>query len=463
MISARYPDKYKVQDDSPAGRYHVIAVYKGRGVSRFINAILQSSDLGSPSPSCSLQLAVTKIFLILFFKKKTKSKKSSYYPIKTTMAATSRLFKPLRIGNIEVSNRLVLAPLTRYRADDAHTPLPFVADYYSQRASYPGTLLVTEATFIAPQAGGYRNVPGIYNDAQIKAWKKVTDAVHAKKSFIFVQLWALGRTADLSVLKAELGENAKLVGASPLPLGDHPTPTPLTEEEIFEYVELYKQAAKNAVAAGFDGVEIHSANGYLLDQFAQDVTNQRTDRWGGSVENRARFGVEVAKAVAETIGAERTAIRLSPFNDFQGMQMKDPAPQFSYYVEQLKKLKLAYLHLVEGRVIAPREDSREADVSSVDFLLDIWGNTSPVLLASGYKTETAYKVVDEKHKDQDVAIVFGRHFISNPDLVFRVKENLPFAPYDRTSFYSAKDQNGYTTYPFSKEWEAQAKGISAKA
>jgi NADPH2 dehydrogenase len=379
-----------------------------------------------------------------------------------TMPGSSRLFEPLRIGNFEVSNRMVMAPLTRYRADDSHTPLPFVADYYAQRASYPGTLLVTEATFIAPRAGGYANVPGIYTDAQIKAWKKVTDAVHAKKSFIFLQLWALGRTATLDVLKAELGEDTKLAGASAIPLTGHPTPTPLTEEEILEYIELYKQAAKNAIAAGFDGVEIHEANGYLIDQFTQDVTNQRTDRWGGSVENRARFGIEVAKAVVGAIGPERTGLRISPYNNFQEMRMKDPVPQFSYLAEQLKKLNLAYLHVVESRVIAPSHDNRSEDTGSVDFILDIWGNTSPVLLAGGYNHENAYKAVDEKHKDRDVAIVFGRYFISNPDLVFRIKENIPFTPYDRSTFYLAKDPKGYTTFEFSKEWEAQAQAIAAK-
>jgi NADPH2 dehydrogenase len=381
----------------------------------------------------------------------------------TAMASSSRLFKPLRIGNFEISNRIVLAPLTRFRADDSHVPLPFVADYYSQRASYSGTLLVTEATLIAPQAGGNGNVPGIYNAAQIQAWKKVTDAVHAKKSFIFVQLWALGRTASPDILNAELGEKSKVVGPSNLPVGGAATPTPLTEKEIWEYVEYYKQAAKNAVEAGFDGVEIHSANGYLVDQFLQDVSNDRTDAWGGSVENRARFGVEVAKAVVETVGAERTGIRISPFNDVHGMRMKNPEPQFAHYAEQLKKLKLAYIHIVESRIIFPDPDARSSDISSVDFLLDVWGNTSPVLLAGGYKPEHAYNAVDEKHKDKDVAIVFGRYFISNPDLVFRVKENLALTPYDRTLFYNKKEVNGYTTWEFSKEWEAQAQPISAKA
>jgi NADPH2 dehydrogenase len=375
------------------------------------------------------------------------------HQIPTEMASSSKLFQPLRIGGFELSNRIVLAPLTRFRADDEHVPLPMVAEYYAQRASYPGTLLITEATFISPRAGGYTNVPGIYNKAQIAAWKEVTDAVHAKKSFIFLQLWALGRAADEKVLKQELGESGKVVSASALPLDDHATPEPLTEEEIWEYVGEYKQAAKNAIEAGFDGVEVHGANGYLIDQFIQDVSNHRTDAWGGSVEKRARFGLEVTKAVVEAVGAERTAVRISPYSDFQDMGMEDPKAQFSYFAEQAKELKLAYLHVVEHRVAFPGDNVKPVNI---DFLHDIWGSTSPVLIAGGYNTASAYKVADEKHADRDVAIVFGRHFISNPDLVFRVREKLDFTPYDRTLFYNKKEVKGYTTYPFSKEWEAQA-------
>ncbi|KAH8593686.1 NADPH dehydrogenase [Bisporella sp. PMI_857] len=362
----------------------------------------------------------------------------------------SKLFQPLKVGNATISNRIALAPLTRFRADDDHVPLPFVPEYYQQRASYAGTLLVTEATFIAPEAGGYGNVPGIYTEAQIEGWKKVTEAVHAKGSFIFLQLWALGRAADPAQLKKEFGEGAKVVSASNIPFEGGATPTPLTEAEIKNYVRLYAQAAKNAVAAGFDGVEIHSANGYLIDQFLQDTANQRTDSYGGSVENRARFGLEVANAVVDAVGAERTAIRLSPFSLFQGMKMKDPVPQFSYYVKELKKLNLAYVHIVESRI------SGNADIETtekVDFLIDIWDNRSPVLLAGGFRPDSAYEAADEQYKDKDVVIVFGRYFISNPDLVYRVKEKIPFEPYDRNLFYNKGEKHGYTDYRFSKEFE----------
>jgi NADPH2 dehydrogenase len=373
------------------------------------------------------------------------------------MAASSKLFKSMRIGNFEVSNRVVLAPMTRLRADDTHVPLPLVADYYAQRASYPGTLLLTEATTIAPQAGGLPNVPGIYNAAQIKAWKKVTDAVHAKKSFIILQLWGMGRTARINVLKQELGEKTKVVGPSNIPFEGGATPTPMTEEEIWEYIGLYKQAAKNAIEAGFDGVEIHCGNGYLIDQFLQDVSNQRTDVWGGSVEKRARFGLEVAKVVVEAVGPERTGVKMSPFSEHQGMRMENPQPQFSYFTEELKKLKLAYIHILETRQIQADPEARGSD--SVDFLLDIWGNTSPVLLAGGFKPETAYKAVDEKYKDWKIAIVFGRYFTSNPDLVFRIREKLALTPYDRSMFYAPKNPEGYSTWEFSKEWEVQATSV----
>jgi len=364
---------------------------------------------------------------------------------------TSKLFQPLKIGNVELSNRIVLAPLTRFRADDDHVPLPFVPEYYAQRGSYPGTLLITEATFIAPQAGGFSNAPGIWSPAQIASWKNVTDAVHKKGSFIFLQLWALGRAAEADQLKAELGDKGVVKSASNIPFKGGATPQALTEEEIHEYIGLYAQAAKNAIAAGFDGVEIHSANGYLIDQFLQDVSNDRTDAWGGSIEKRARFGLEVAKVVVEAVGAEKTGIRISPFSGFQGMKMNEPKPQFTYYLEQLQELKLAYVHVVESQI------SGNADVEmtdKIDFVIDVWGKTSPVLIAGGFKADSAYRAVDEEYKDSDVAIVFGRYFISNPDLVYRVKEKIEFTPYDRKKFYNKKQVDGYTTWAFSKEFEA---------
>lgn len=372
------------------------------------------------------------------------------------MTVASNLFRPLKVGRTELSTRLAMAPLTRFRADDKHVPMAsLVPEYYAQRACVPGTLVVSEATFIAPQAGGYANVPGIWSQEQIDGWKKVTDAVHDKKSFIYMQLWALGRAASPDVLKKELGDGARVVSASDIAFEGGAKPTPLTEHEIRDYVGLYAQAARNAVAAGFDGVEIHGANGYLIDQFLQDVSNNRTDAWGGSVENRSRFALDVTKAVVDAIGADRTGIRLSPYSPFQGMRMADPVPQFSHVVAELKKLGLAYLHVVESRV------SGNADVEAtekINFIVDLWDNQSPILVAGGFKPDSARRAVDVDFADKDIIVAFGRYFISTPDLVFRIEKGIDLTPYDRNTFYNPKSAEGYTTCPFSNEFlESRAK------
>jgi len=362
----------------------------------------------------------------------------------------SKLFTPVHVGRLELSNRIVMAPMTRFRADDNHTPLPMVTDYYAQRASIPGTLLITEATFISPQAGGAPNIPGIYTDEQIAAWKKVTSAVHAKGSYIYLQLWALGRVADPNQLKKE--GNFPLVSSSPNPVTpDAPVPHALSESEIQDWINAYAQASRNAISAGFDGVEIHAANGYLIDQFNQDTANTRTDRWGGSVENRARFAVEVTRAVVAAVGADRTGIRFSPWSPFQGMRMKDPVPQFSYLARAMAELKLAYVHVVESR-IAGNADVEATD--QLDFFLEAYGKASPVIIAGGYKPASAQEAVDRKYKDYEAIIGFGRPFISNPDLPFRVLKGLELAPYNRDTFYAAKDPKGYVDYEFSAEFKA---------
>jgi NADPH2 dehydrogenase len=365
---------------------------------------------------------------------------------------SSKIFTPLQVGNSTLQQRIVMAPLTRFRADDNHVQLDFVKEYYEQRASVPGSFLITEATFISPRAGGYPNVPGIYNQEQIKAWKEITDVVHAKKSSIWVQLWALGRVANPDILKAD---GYKLLSSSATPEAEgKPVPEEMSENDIQEFIAAYAQAAKNAIEAGFDGVEIHGANGYLIDQFTQDTANKRTDTWGGSVENRARFALEVTKAVVAAIGPERTGIRLSPFSDFQGMKMADPVPQFSYLTKELKQYNLAYLHLVESRI----SGNATVDCSdNISVFVDIWANQSPVFIAGGFDAETAQKAVNEEYKNSDVAVVFGRYYISSPDLPYRVKNNIPFTPYDRNTFYNAKSTVGYLDYPFSKEFMAAAK------
>ncbi|KAK4150589.1 hypothetical protein C8A00DRAFT_17913 [Chaetomidium leptoderma] len=366
--------------------------------------------------------------------------------------AESRLFKPLRLTpQITLNHRMAMAPLTRYRASDAHVPIvPLVAPYYAQRGSVPGTLLVTEATFISPAAGGYANVPGLYNPAQVAAWRQVTDAVHAKGSYIFAQLWSLGRTANPAVAAAE-GFTIKSASAVPMEEGAA-VPEAMTVEEIGVRVGEYASAARNAIEAGFDGVEIHGANGYLIDQFIQDTSNRRTDAYGGSVENRSRFAVEVVKAVVEAVGAESTGIRLSPYSTFQGMRMKDPVPQFEDVIRKINGFGLAYLHLVQSRVAGSADSPVAGEEDSLNFAVNLWDG--PVLIAGGMVPKDAKYLVDQEFKEKDVIATFGRYFISTPDLPFRVKEGIDLNPYDRDTFYTPKSPVGYIDQPFSRQFEA---------
>ncbi|KAG1874879.1 NADH:flavin oxidoreductase/NADH oxidase, partial [Suillus subluteus] len=360
---------------------------------------------------------------------------------------TAALFTPIRVGRMNLSHRIVLAPLTRVRAYPTHVPGPRAATYYAQRGSIPGTLLVSEATFISQAAGGIDFVPGIYTQEHVEGWREVTDAVHEKGSFIFCQLWALGRAAGPDVLFKE--NNSPFVSASPIPLSTNPTAVPhaLTEPEIKAYIENYVTAARNAIAAGFDGVEIHSANGYLIDQFLQEVSNIREDAWGGSIEKRARFAIEVVNALVKEVGAERVGIRLSPWSPFQDMGLPDPKPQFSYLVSQLWKYDLAYLHVTEPR-IGGNIDVDAPPQSSNDFLREMWckeGKNGVFISAGGYTRQTAIETAQE----HGGMIAFGRLYIPNPDLPARLIYDLPLAKYDRATFYLAGDHTGkgYTDFP----------------
>jgi len=365
--------------------------------------------------------------------------------------ANSRLFQPLKVGNVTLKQRIAMAPLTRYRATDEHVPTDLQAEYYAQRASVPGTLLVTEATFITHRAGGYANVPGIWNDAQIAGWRKVTDAVHAKGSFIFLQLWNLGRAARPDQAAKE---GITIKSASDVPVDDKsPVPEPLTIEEIHQTVQDYATAAKNAIAAGFDGVEVHGANGYLVDQFIQDVANKRTDAYGGSIENRSRFAVEVVQAVVDAVGAERTAIRLSPWSTFLNMGMKDTVPQFSDVLMKISVHNLAYIHFVRSG-IKGNVDAGAPPEETLDFALNIW--KGPTLIAGGMTSEEAFKLVDEEYPDRDnIVATFGRYFISTPDLPFRIQKGIELTDFDPSTFYLRRNPKGYTDWLFSKEFVAQ--------
>ncbi|KAI9435547.1 hypothetical protein H4582DRAFT_1970321, partial [Lactarius indigo] len=311
-------------------------------------------------------------------------------------SSVSPLFQPIRVGTIDLKHRIVMAPLTRYRANKDHVHGELAKTYYTQRSGVPGTLIITEATFIAPQAGGYPNIP-------VAAWKLITDAVHANGSHIFLQLWALGRTADPAVLKQEGGFD--LVAPSPISF----------ENNIKEYVQLYSKAASNAIKAGFDG-----------------------DEYGGSVENRVRFPLEVVNAVAKTVGAERTAIRISPWSPFQGMGMKDPLPTFTTFIERVRDEhpNLAYIHVVEARIngsiaVAVTDENR---AHSNEALRKIWGDR-PYIAAGGMERATAIDTVSK----YGGLVAFGRHFIANPDLPLRLKEGLSLTRYNRDTFYSVPE------------------------
>ncbi|KLU92543.1 hypothetical protein MAPG_11488 [Magnaporthiopsis poae ATCC 64411] len=378
----------------------------------------------------------------------------------------TRLFSPIRVGRTPLTHRISMAPLTRFRNTDDFLPIdPIVKEYYEQRASVPGTLIISEATLISPTAGGYTtNVPGIWSDAQVSAWRPITDAVHAKGSFIYCQLWHEGR-AGLVRPKGPTDSSEQatpktvLYSSSAVPIRPGAqAPEAMTEDQIRQTIADYAAAARNAIAAGFDGVEIHGANGYLPDQFLQDVCNRRTDDWGGSIENRARFHLEVTKAVAAAVGPQRVGMRLSPYSDFGGMLMEDPDPTFHHLVSQLRQIQgLAYLHLIEARISGPAETDCGSG-KSVDWLVELWDNASPVLLAGGFTPGSAKKAVDERFAKYDVVIVFGRSFVPNPDLVYRVREGIDLVKHDRSVFYTPKLAKGYTDFPFSSQFLAAAGG-----
>ncbi|RFU32129.1 hypothetical protein B7463_g4232, partial [Scytalidium lignicola] len=343
-----------------------------------------------------------------------------------------------------------MAPMTRRRGLDTLTPSELMIEYYSQRASIPGTLLISEATSVSPRSAAQPNTPGLYTEEHIQGWKAVTDAVHAKGSYIFAQLWITGRAAKAGAVK----RGAEIVSCSEIPAGpDSIVPRALREEEIYEFIDSFKQASINAVKAGFDGVELHGANGYLIDQFTQDVSNQRTDGWGGSIEKRSRFGVEVAKAVVEAIGADRVGYRISPWSTHQGMRMKDPIPQFTHLITELGKLKLAYLHIIEARV------KGNADIESsesIDAFVEAWDNVTPVIVAGGYTGPSAQQTLDGKYKERDVLVGFGRNFVSNPDLPFRLQHGLAMTKYNRDLFYEVLQPQGYIDYETSIEFQQQS-------
>ncbi|WYZ44697.1 hypothetical protein EsH8_VIII_000013 [Colletotrichum jinshuiense] len=368
----------------------------------------------------------------------------------------SKLFKPLRVGNAQLNHRIVMAPLTRYRNDKNHVAMPFVPRYYGERASAPGTLIISEATGTSMQETGVRQGPAFVTDEQVEAWRKVIAAVHAHKSVWFQQIWAQGRAADPEYQKAR-GFKFRSSSAVPMEPGAA-IPEEMTEEEILNVIQDFSDTAKRVVAAGGDGVEIHGAHGYLLDQFLSDSVNKRTDKWGGSIENRSRLLLEVVKAVVAAIGAEKVALRLSPYASFQGAESSDIHGQYTYIIKELKKMDVsfAYLSLVEARgdpakLLNTTQDPATAQ-QTLDFILDIWDNLSPVIVAGGYSPETAAQALEEHYAKWDVIVAFGRSFLANPDLVWRIKNGVPLSKYHRNSFYIKGSEIGYNDYNFSQEY-----------
>lgn len=351
------------------------------------------------------------------------------------------LFSPYDLGGLVLANRIVMAPLTRNRAGAGLVPSPFAAEYYSQRAS--AGLIITEATQVSRQAQGYQDTPGLYTPEQIAAWRKVTDAVHAKGGRIFVQLWHVGRVSHVDLHGGEAPVAPSAIRAETKTFlnngfADVSEPRALGAEEIPGIVEDFRKAAANAIEAGFDGVEVHGANGYLLDQFLRETANVRTDAYGGSVENRARLLVEVTTAVASEIGAERTGVRLSPVSPAGGIVPSgDEQPQFNHVVEALDGLGIAYIHVVEGATGGPRN----ATPFDFDALRQRFRKT--YIANNGYDLELAMSRLSEGKAD---LFAFGHHFIANPDLVERLKSGKPLAQMNPATIYGGGAE-GYTDYP----------------
>ncbi|MES2530280.1 MAG: alkene reductase [Pseudomonadota bacterium] len=361
------------------------------------------------------------------------------------------LFDPVQAGDLQLANRIVMAPLTRNRSPNAIPP-DIAATYYAQRAS--AGLLISEATAISHQGQGYADVPGLYGTEQLDAWKHVTDAVHAAGGKIVTQLWHVGRVSHTSlqpdggapVAPSAIAANTKtvLIENGAATFVETSKPRALDASELPGIVHTYAAAARNAVeTAGFDGVEIHGANGYLLDQFLKTGSNQRTDDYGGSIENRARLLLEVTRAVADAIGGGKTGIRLSPVTPANDVNDPDAQALFTYVVQQLATLNLAYLHIIEGATGGPREIAdRPFDYEALKAAYRTAGGRGAWMVNNGYDKPMAETAVAEG----DDLVAFGRPFISNPDLVRRIREGAAFAPIDKATMYGG-GAKGYIDYP----------------
>ena len=350
------------------------------------------------------------------------------------------LFDEVTIGNLKLSNRIVMAPMTRNRAAEGNVPQALNAEYYRQRAS--AGLIITEASQVSPEGVGYPATPGIHNQQQVDGWKMVTDAVHDEGGRIILQLWYCGRISHPDLLP----DNQIPVAPSAIrPEGEAVTfdgmkafvePRALTIDEIKDIVNQYRDAAENAKQAGFDGIEVHAANGYLIDQFLRDGSNHRSDEYGGSVENRMRLLNEVLDVVSEVWASKSIGVRLTPENSFNSMSDSDPQSHFEYFIKQLNNRDLAYIHLLEGDMMS---ESREVDYRALRDAYD-----GIYMANNGYDKQRAQTAL--ANGDCDL-VAIGVPFLANPDLVYRYKNDLPLNEADQATFYGG-DETGYTDYPF---------------
>jgi len=363
------------------------------------------------------------------------------------MNTASTLFSPVEFAGLSASHRVVMAPMTRARSSQpGDVPNALNAQYYAQRAS--AALIVTEAAQISPQGKGYSFTPGIHSEAQVQGWLQVTDAVHAEGGRIFLQLWHVGRLShpdfhngELPVAPSAEPFEGQIWKVDPVTgqggMYDSPTPRALTRSEIRQIVEDFRQAARRAMRAGFDGVEIHGANGYLIDQFLRTTSNTRTDEYGGSRANRLRFLQEVVDVVSEEIGAERTAIRLAPFLTARGMACPDILPTILEAAQYLQDKGIGYLHLVEA-------DWDDAPVFTEEFRQQIRARFSrPIIVAGNYDRERGEWVIGQGYAD---LVAFGRPFVANPDLPLRLEQDLPLAALDHATLFGGTAK-GYSDYP----------------
>ncbi|MEJ2692725.1 MAG: alkene reductase [Candidatus Thiodiazotropha sp.] len=356
---------------------------------------------------------------------------------------SGKLFESFELGPTKLRNRVVMAPMTRCRATADHLPTPLMATYYGQRAE--AGLIISEAVGVSPNGLGYARMPGLYNQTHVDAWRQTTDAVHERNGRIFAQLIHTGRVSH----PLNMPDGARVLAPSPIALTDGiwtdqegmrpcPTPTPMSEEDIQQTIEAFATSAELAIAAGFDGVEVHSANGYLLDEFLNTASNQRTDRWGGTIENRARLSIEAAKAVSARIGAQRTGIRISPYGVFNEMVANEEMDDlYIHLANACAELGLIYTHISDFSA----QGAPEVPPAIKQKIRESFGGT--YILSGGYDAERANADLAAGKCD---LIAIGRPFIANPDLIHRFKNEISLNTPDPDSFYTP-DEKGYTDYP----------------